>query len=103
MSFTTNTILESTDLPEKARREVPRVMNRLLGKTFLYQGGEADKEDYYLVHRHRDVFTALFSDVWIIHRLIRIGANIINFIAFLTQVIPDNIFKRQTKMVRSNN
>jgi len=61
MSFTTNTILESTDLPEKARREVPRVMNRLLGKTFLYQGDEADKEDYYLVHRHRDVFTALFT------------------------------------------
>ena len=61
MSFTTNTILESTGLPEKARREVPRVMNRLLGKTFLYQGDEADKEDYYLVHRHRDVFTALFT------------------------------------------
>lgn len=61
MSFTTNTILESTDLPEKARREVPRVMNRLLGKTFLYQGDEAGKEDYYLVHRHRDVFTALFT------------------------------------------
>ena len=36
-------------------------MNRLLGKTFLYQGDEADKEDYYLVHRHRDVFAALFS------------------------------------------
>jgi len=61
MSFTTNTILESTGLPEKARREVPRVMNRLLGKTFLYQGHEADKEDYYLVHRHRDVFAALFT------------------------------------------
>ena len=61
MAFNVNTILESTDLPEKARREVPRVMNRLLGKTFLYQGHEADKEDYYLVHRHRDVFAALFT------------------------------------------
>lgn len=61
MAFNINTILESTDLPEKARREVPRVMNRLLGKTFLYQGHEADKEDYYLVHRHRDVFAALFA------------------------------------------
>jgi hypothetical protein len=61
MPFSTITILESTDLPEKTRREVPRAMNRLLGKTFLYQGDEADKEDYYLVHRHRDVFAALFS------------------------------------------
>ena len=61
MAFSTETILESTALPEKTRREVPRLMNRLLGKTFLYQGDEADKEDYYLVHRHRDVFAALFS------------------------------------------
>ncbi|MBN1979619.1 MAG: DUF4194 domain-containing protein [Anaerolineae bacterium] len=61
MSFSANTILESTDLPEKTRREVPRVTNRLLGKTFLYQDDETDKEDYYLVHRHRDVFDALFS------------------------------------------
>ncbi len=61
MAFNTNTILESTDLPEKTRREVPRVMNRLLGRTFLYQSDEADKEDYYLVHRHRDVFDTLFS------------------------------------------
>jgi hypothetical protein len=61
MAFNINTILESTDLPEKARHEVPHVVNRLLGKTFLYQGHEADKEDYYLVHRHRDVFAALFA------------------------------------------
>ena len=61
MSVSTSTILESTDLPAKSRREVPRAMNRLLGKTFLYQGEEADKEDYYLVHRHRDVFATLFS------------------------------------------
>jgi hypothetical protein len=38
-------------------------MNRLLGKTFLYQSDENDKEDYYLVHRHRDVFSVLFSTV----------------------------------------
>jgi len=61
MSFSTNAILESTDLPERARREVSRVMNRLLGKTFLYQSDETDKEDYYLIHRHRDVFASLFS------------------------------------------
>jgi hypothetical protein len=61
MSLNAATILESTDLPAKSRSEVPRVMNRLLGKTFLYQGEDAEKEDYYLVHRHRDVFAALFS------------------------------------------
>jgi hypothetical protein len=61
MTFSASTILESTDLPEKTRREVPRVTNRLLGRTFLYQDDEADKEDYYLVHRHRDVFAALLS------------------------------------------
>lgn len=61
MPYNTTTILESAGLPEKTRRDVPRAMNRLLGKTFLYQGDEADKEDYYLVHRHRDVFAALFS------------------------------------------
>ena len=61
MAFSVSSILESTDMPEKVRREVPRVINRLLGSTFLYQSDEADKEDYYLVHRHRDVFAALFS------------------------------------------
>lgn len=61
MSFNTETILESTSLPEKARREVPRVMNRLLGQTFLYQEDESNKEDYYFVHRHRSVFTSLLS------------------------------------------
>jgi hypothetical protein len=61
MSLDVATILESADLPAKSRGEVPRVMNRLLGKTFLYQGEEAEKEDYYLVYRHRDVFAALFS------------------------------------------
>ena len=61
MPFDANTILEATALPEKARREIPRVMNRLLGQTFLYQDDEADKEDYYLVHRHRAVFSALLA------------------------------------------
>jgi len=61
MTFSADTILESTALPEKARREVPRVMNRLLGQTFLYQDDEADKEDYYFVHRHRAIFAALLG------------------------------------------
>jgi len=61
MTFRADTILESTALPEKARREVPRVMNRLLGQTFLYQDDEASKEDYYFVHRHRAIFTALLA------------------------------------------
>ncbi len=61
MTFSAGTILEATALPEKARREVPRVMNRLLGQTFLYQDDEASKEDYYLVHRHRAIFTALLA------------------------------------------
>ncbi len=61
MTFTTESILESTALPEKARREIPRVMNRLMGKTFLYQDKDDEKEDYYFVHRYRSVFSALFS------------------------------------------
>ena len=61
MTFCTDTILEATALPEKARREVPRVMNRLLGQIFLYQDDEADKEDYYFVHRHRPIFAALLA------------------------------------------
>lgn len=61
MNFTTDTILEATALPEKARRDIPRVMNRLMGRTFLYQDVETDKDDYYFVNRHRAVFTALFS------------------------------------------
>jgi hypothetical protein len=61
MSFGTNTLFESSDLPEKVRQDVPRVMNRLLGKTFLYQSDEAAKEDYYLIHRHREVFATLLA------------------------------------------
>jgi hypothetical protein len=61
MAFTVDTILESTSLPEKTRREIPRVMNRLLGQIFLYQDDDGDKEDYYMVHRHRAIFSALLS------------------------------------------
>ena len=61
MAFNTDTVLESTALPEKARREVPRVMNRLLGQTFLYQDQESDKQDYYVVHRHRAVVATLLA------------------------------------------
>jgi hypothetical protein len=61
MEFTTESVLDMTALPDKVRREVPRVMNRLLGGTFLYQGDEASKEDYYLVYRHRGVFEALLA------------------------------------------
>ncbi len=61
MAFNTDTVLESTALPEKARREVPRVMNRLLGQTFLYQDQESDKQDYYIVHRHRAVVATLLA------------------------------------------
>jgi hypothetical protein len=59
--FNTETVLESTALPEKARREIPRVLNRLLGQTFLYQDQESDKDDYYLVHRHRAVLATLLA------------------------------------------
>ncbi len=61
MGFSVEMILEATALPEKGRREVPRVMNRLLGETFLYQDDEASKEDYYFVHRHRGIFAALLA------------------------------------------
>lgn len=63
MSFDANTILSATELPERARRDIPRVMNRLLGTTFLYQDRDEEKDDYYFVHRHRAVFAAIFSAV----------------------------------------
>lgn len=59
MTFSAESILELSALPTKAQRDLPRVMNRLLGQTFLYQDNPADKDDYYLVHRHRQEFTAL--------------------------------------------
>lgn len=49
------------DIPEKLRRDVPRVVNRLLGQTFLYQDVETDKDDYYFVHRYRSIFESLVS------------------------------------------
>ncbi len=50
-----------TDLPERLRRDVPRVVNRLLGQTFLYQDVETDKDDYYFVHRYRSIFEGLME------------------------------------------
>ena len=61
MPFTTETILEITALPDKAQRDVPRVVNRLLGQTFLHQDLESDKDDYYFVHRHREVVETLLA------------------------------------------
>jgi len=61
MPFNTDTLLESTGLPERTRRDVPRIINRLLGQTFLYQDVEADKDDYYTVSRHRSVFEACLA------------------------------------------
>jgi hypothetical protein len=61
MPFDAQTILESTALPDKSRRDVPRVVNRLLGQTFLHQDIEADKDDYYVVYRHREVFETLLA------------------------------------------
>jgi hypothetical protein len=49
------------DIPEKSRREVPRIVNRLLGQTFLYQDVDSDKDDYYFVHRHRAEFEGLLE------------------------------------------
>jgi hypothetical protein len=40
-------------LPEKSERDLPRVINRLLGQVFLYQDKDDDKDDYYFIHRHR--------------------------------------------------
>jgi hypothetical protein len=57
MPFTADAIL--TDMPEKLRRDVPRVVNRLLGQTFLYQDMEGDQDDYYFIHRYRAIFATL--------------------------------------------
>lgn len=59
--FTVETILETTGLPERTRKDVPRIVNRFLGQTFLYQDVEIDKEDYYTVFRHRQVFEAALA------------------------------------------
>lgn len=57
----TDAFLTAAGLPEKARREVPRVVNRLLGQTFLHQEVEADKDDYYFVHRHQAAVEAVLA------------------------------------------
>ena len=59
MPIDTDTLL--IDIPEKSRRDARRVVNRLLGQTFLYQDVEADKDDYYFVHRHRAIFESLLA------------------------------------------
>lgn len=61
MTFNPESLLASSSLPEKSRREVPRVVNRLLGQSFLYQDKEEDKDDYYFVHRHRNAFETFFK------------------------------------------
>jgi hypothetical protein len=40
-------------LPEKSARDLPRIINRLLGQVFLYRDKDEDKDDYYFIHRHR--------------------------------------------------
>jgi len=57
----TDRLLETLGLPDRAARDAPRVVNRLLGQTFLYQDMDADKEDYYFVHRHRAAVAALLG------------------------------------------
>jgi hypothetical protein len=47
-----------SQLPEKSQRDLPRVINRILGQAFLYQDKDEDKDDYYFVHRHRDACEA---------------------------------------------
>jgi hypothetical protein len=59
MPFDSSLILN--DIPEKSRREVPRIVNRLLGQTFLYQDADSDKDDYYFVHRYRSIFDGLLE------------------------------------------
>jgi hypothetical protein len=47
-----------TSLPEKSARDLPRVVNRLLGQVFLYRDKDEDKDDYYFVHRYRSACEA---------------------------------------------
>lgn len=61
MSLDFTPLLSSVGLTEKERREVPRVANRLLGQTFLHQDVEADKDDYYFIHRHREAFESMLK------------------------------------------
>lgn len=52
---------DQTEMPERVRRDVPRITNRLLGQTFLYQDVETDKDDYYTVYRHRPAFASILA------------------------------------------
>ncbi len=61
MSLDIDTLLKEAGLTEKSRRDIPRLINRLLGQTFLYQDVEADKDDYYFVHRRRALFESLLQ------------------------------------------
>lgn len=48
-------------LTERVRRDMPRIVNRLLGHNFLYQDLDADQEDYYTVFRHQPAFAAALA------------------------------------------
>ena len=61
MPLEIDALLEANGLNDKTRRDVPRVVNRLLGQTFLYQDVDGDKDDYYFVHRHRPVIESLLG------------------------------------------
>jgi len=50
-----------TSLPEKSARDLPRVINRLLGQVFLYRDKDEDKDDYYFVNRHRSACEAALT------------------------------------------
>ncbi len=52
------TLSSLTSLPEKDARDLPRVVNRLLGQVFLYRDKDDDKDDYYFIHRHREACAA---------------------------------------------
>jgi hypothetical protein len=50
-----------SSLPDRATRDLPRVINRLLGQVFLYRDKDDDKDDYYFVYRHRDACESALS------------------------------------------
>jgi len=54
-------LLDTAGLPDRVRKDVPRIVNRLLGQTFLYQDLDTDKDDYYAISRHRPVFEAALA------------------------------------------
>jgi hypothetical protein len=56
-----DSFLAAAGLPDKAHSDFPRVVNRLLGQSFLYQDVEADKEDYYFIHRYQPAFEAALA------------------------------------------